>query len=387
LHPADADAALPNPSPTYRGLDEHSAQCLGAAHSPIGKMLDAENAADSLLGTVRHRGTVNVAGDDLLREIRRLAALDARNRSALDALERYLQLADAESRRALYVAGVAAFDQFRLEAPKIQAAGLPVPKDDELHRQRAKLLADLASLDATIGLLNHDLSAKLAMTLGAKEQFWPLLRFMVVSESPDAQASVKHALAMRADLQLLRTLLQRTSPETLPAIRDSLKTFSGLLGASPMPMPLSVLRRKPEGASPQERAEVEPRRKQLAELLVARESETAAQVHTAIGQLTASSQRTALLQCRVVSLEEKLSKSKTANQVADVLTNETDVLKAKAEVVSAAIEWHQWRVKLKAAQGFLASECLTQEPVQALPAPTGPIPVRVHSMRFAQPSR
>ena len=252
---ADANAAVKTPAWTWRGLDERTAQCQAAAHSSVGKMLDEENARASVLGTVRHKGEINAAGDDLLREARRLAALDARNRSALDALDRWLQLADVQGRRELFAAGITSFDDFRADAVRLRGLGLPVPKDADLLVQRASLLASLEEIDAKIALLNHDLVSRLNLKLAATDRLWPIGTFAVASEVPDADAAVKTALSQRPDLQLIRTLHQRTSAETLPTLRESLQSLNGLLGGSSPLVALSL--RKATGSSPAEKEELE----------------------------------------------------------------------------------------------------------------------------------
>ena len=98
----------------YRGLDDTlTAQCLAAANASLANLLDGENSRASVLGFVKCKGEVNVAGDDLVREARRLAALNARNTPRWRLSRRFMQLAEAEGRNQLYTAGMATFEQLR----------------------------------------------------------------------------------------------------------------------------------------------------------------------------------------------------------------------------------------------------------------------------------
>ncbi len=389
LSPADANAPVQKSEWIYRGLDERTAQCRAAAESSVGKMLDVENARTSVLGSIRRHGTINAAGDDLLRETRRLAALDARNRSALTALERYLQLADVVGRRELFAAGITSFDDFRNDAVRLRGIGLPAPQEQDLLVQRAALLASLEEIDAKIALLNHDLNSRLNLKLAAGERLWPLGAFAVTSELPDADAAVKTALSQRPDLALIRTMQQRLSAQSLPSVREALQSLNGLLGSSSPLMSMTAFsRRQPDGPSPAEQDELESRKKQLADLLATREAETAAEVRTALGQMSAATRRTAILQTRVESLTAKHATEKAAKHIADLPTIEIDLLKAKADVLAAAMEWQQWRVKLKAAQGVLAMECMMSAAPPSPPVAPGMIPVKVNrTLRFARPGK
>jgi hypothetical protein len=142
--------------------------------------------------------------------------------------------------------------------------------------------------------------------------------------------------------------------------------------ASLIPKPFS----KSNCPDPLSQAEAEARKKEIEELLTARESEAASQVRTAALQVTNAAKRVSLLRSRAESIGEKLTVAKKKEVLADVLTLESDHLKARADVLAAVFEWHQWRVKLKAAQGLLVTECLTSEVKEPGPGP-GIVPLKV----------
>jgi hypothetical protein len=350
-------ARIANPPPVqYRGADESQVQCLAAAAASIANALDEENAKPSTV-LVSRRSCPDFRGDDLLRELRRQTALALRNRAAADALDRYLQLADAIARTQLARDGLMLFDELRIEAPKLRAAGVPAPDDDDLLRQRARLLADIAAGDAGIALLNHDLAMKMNVRLAAGERLWPTTPFNLDDAAIDVDAAVRTGLASRAELNGLRTLQQGLNADTLPSIREQLKSMNGLLGSGPPAAKVAGLFHKCKDTSADD-AELASRQKQIADLLESKEVETEGHVRQALVQMTAIATKAALLQLRVTSFEEKWEKAKSEGRKLDTITSQLDLLRAKAEVISAVMEWHQWRIRLKAAQGLLAEECL-----------------------------
>jgi hypothetical protein len=364
----------------YRALDEKSAQTLAVVNEPKAKLLDAENAQQSVLGSIKHRGTVNAAADDLAREIRRHAATAERNKAALAALERYLQLAEAEGQDELLAMGLAVFQKLRQEAPQLRAAKLFSTEDDELERQHLKMLADREKLEATIGLLNHDLNVRLGTRLEAKERFWPKEDFSVWSETIDVEAAVKYALENRSDLRMIRVARDRLNNDSFPTVEKALFTIIGMTANQTIPAATKQSRwRSLLGLSPLPASNLlglESRLNQLNDYLAAQEQEAEKQVRTAAMQLGSAAKRIALLRARAESLGEKLERARTKNLLADVLLLESEHLKARGELLSAVIEWHQWRIKLRGAQGLLASECLPNDPPSEPQGP-GQIPLKV----------
>jgi hypothetical protein len=91
--------------------------------SATGNLYDAEADRPAVVPNRRH----SCAGgsDEVLREARRYAAEDARNKSAADALDRFYQLAEAEAKADLSAHALTAFDALRREAPRLRAAGPP----------------------------------------------------------------------------------------------------------------------------------------------------------------------------------------------------------------------------------------------------------------------
>ncbi|CAN5178193.1 hypothetical protein BH11PLA2_BH11PLA2_07280 [soil metagenome] len=357
------DAATYNPvkpAATYKALDEATAQCLGAAHSSTANLLDEENAKPSIITVKKkHHDCPDTRGDDLMRELRRLVAMEYRNKAAAETLDRYVQLADVVARTALARDGLKTFDELRTEVPKLRAKGIPTPDDDDLTRQRAKLIADLITADAGIVLLEHELISKLGIKMLPSEHLWPTGPFDIDPQEMDAEKAVALGLQNRAELTALRTLQRELNEATLPAVREQLRTMNGLLGLPPQSMKLLTMFHPKPPTDAIDEAELATRRRQLADLLASKEGEVEAQVRQAMTQMTAAATKTALLQARAVSQDEKWLKAKAENKTLDIHTARLDLLRADSEVIAAAMEWHQWRIRMRAAQGLLGSECLT----------------------------
>ena len=111
-------------------------------------------------------------------------------------------------------------------------------------------------------------------------------------------------------------------------------------------------------------AEVEARRKQLREIIEARERAVADEARAAAISLNAQTRKVQLARDRLASWAaqraEAIKKREAKQPGAELLEAQAtlDWLKARAEVVAEVMAWHQARVRLKAAQGWLAWEAL-----------------------------
>ncbi|QEL20246.1 TolC family protein [Limnoglobus roseus] len=336
----------------FRGLTDGSCVLLAAQHSPVANVLDRENAMPVVTVTSKKQPCPNGASDQLLRDARFLAAVEARNSYAADALERFYQLADAEGRTELLTMGLKSFDELRSEAAKYRGVGLPVPDEDDLTRQRSKLLGDVETAEAAIKLLNAELQARLGLSVRGDERLWPTGPFTISATPVDAEAAVQVALEQRADLRLLRRLYHGLSAETLPAVRQQMQSYNGLAGIPPVP---GVMRRQAERVTAELRAaaesEVELRREQLFALTADREKLAAAEVRAAAVQMASAARRVALAKGRAEGWQTKVEKAKKDDKAFDRLPLELEWYKARADVVQEVMAWHRWSAKLRAAQG------------------------------------
>lgn len=348
---------------TYLGVVEPEAQCLAAKNNGVADALDKEDSAPTGHG---HRQKSNGDSDRLRRQLRTSTALELRNRSAADALERYFQLADAEARSALLRDALPVLDNLRELATKAKAASVRYPLEpDEADRQRSQVLAQLEQAEAGVGMLNVDLRRRFGLPWAANERLWPTGDFGVVSALIDVDTAVQAALSNRPELQGLRALEAGMTTDTLPAVRDMLRVVNPLLGASPMDV-LSPLHRAISWICPNsqdEEAELARRRAQVADVRAERERVVADEARAAALLINAQVPRIALAIGRADSWKAKLAEAKKQREAnivgSDLLEAQAmlESLKVRADVIAEVMAWHQARVKLKAAQGLLAWEC------------------------------
>ena len=348
----------------FRGVLEPEAQCLAAKHTSVADMLDREDAPVSTRHG--HFAAQATCADDLRRQMRTFTALELRNRSAAEALDRFVQLADVEARVAILRQSMPIMDNLRDLAMKAKAAGVRYPLEpDDADRQRSLTLAQVEQAEAGIRQLNLDLRRRVGLPWVEKERLWPTGDFSVVGEPIDEEMAVQGAIENRPELRGLAALEAGVSVETLPAVRGILRTVSPLLGTEPT-APQSLLHRMLALVCwnrVADEAEVEERRQQIAELRQDRTRAVSDEARAAAMQMNAQRARIALARGRVDNLNTKLEEAKkqrTANiPGADLMEAQARLewLKARAEVVTEVMAWHQARVKLKAAQGLLAWEC------------------------------
>ncbi len=338
----------------YRRLTESACQSLAARHAALANALDDEG---------RVPAKCESPADTLKQTVRYYTALELRNRAAADALDRYFQLAEAECQTDLLRQAFPVFDDLIAKAKAARAANVRFPLDPaDLERQRSLTVTQHDRAESSSELLNIDLKRRLGLP-PASEPLWPADEFPIDPAPVDPVTAVNAALADRPELRGLRAVYEQLSPDTLPVARETLRAGNPLLGASPAP-PRGLLLLKPRGPDAQARAEVEVRRKQLAELIESRERDIADEARAAVAALNAQTRRVQLARDRLDGWAAKradAAKKRAANQPGAELEEAQAALdwqKARAEVVSEVMAWHQARVRLKAAQGWLAWECL-----------------------------
>jgi hypothetical protein len=355
---ADATKLFSANAASFRGLSEQACAALAAQQSSVGNLLDKENAKPSVRIVTKRQPCPEEASDQLLRDVRELAAAEARNRDAAEAVERFYQLADAEARTELLAAGLKSFDELRDLAPRARAAGLPVPDEDELLRQRSKLLGDVEAAEAGIRLLNVELQARLGLSVKGDERLWPTGSFEISADPPDVEAAVQTALEQRPDLRLLRRLYHGLTADTLPAAREQLRNVNGLAGAAAPPFARRQARRVTEQLNAAAEGEVNVRKEQLFALTAEREKLAAAEVRVAAVQMASAARRVALAKSRAESWQAKIEKVRKDDKPLDRLPLEAEWYKARAEVVQEVMAWHRWHAKFRAAQGRLVSSAV-----------------------------
>ena len=224
----------------FRGLSETDCVVAAANASTSGRLLDAkaqqcsqQQCSQGVPPSSPHCRNP-AAPPDLRTEILRVAALEARNRSAAGGLELFYRLELAHAQREVLqdslttVAG-ALEDRDRLLA---QGMTIPVPLD-ELRQQSFDLKFRLGELDHAVARLSNELKDLLSLgPQGEPWLVWPLAEVRVDTHPIDVEAAVQIGLARRPEVGLLRRLDSMQSSDTMRALQLSLSMVNPLLGMS-----------------------------------------------------------------------------------------------------------------------------------------------------------
>lgn len=339
----------------FRRITERNCLLLGAAQAAGANLFDEEN------GVPLPRGSCY----QLRPTLRYYTALELRNRSAADALERYFQLADAEARTDILRKSFTVIDPILAKATEAKEKGVRYPLDPaDLERQRSQLLSQLEQAEFGSRLLNLDLKRRLGLSYQpADERLWPAGDFAIDPTPIDPDEAATAALADRPELRGLRALHDGLTLETLPDLRDLLSVggTSSAMPSLPAVLRLMIHRRRPDPAL---LAELAVRRKQLADLITARERLVADEARAAALAVNAQRIRATRARDRLIGWDEKLAdavKKRDANLLgAEFLEPQVRMewLKAKGEVIAEVAAWHQARVRLRAAMGWLVWEAV-----------------------------
>ncbi len=349
----------------FRRVREIDCLTLAANNTSTASLLDEQNQAPA------RAKSCNTAKEELLKNLRYHTALELRNRSAADALERFFQLTELEARTDLLRKSFPIVDVLTAKAKSAKAADVRFPLEvSDLTRERLQMESQLEQAELGSRLLDLDLKRRLGLPyLPIEERLWPVGDFAIDPTPLDPEAAVNAALADRPELRGLRAFHQGLTVDTLPDARDLLRLASPLLGLdssqSEPRLPWLIerwLRRK--GPDADAIAELEMKKKQLRDVIVERERAIANETRAAV--LTANSQiiRASLARDRLLISEEKFAEAdrkRVANQPgAEFLVPQMqlEVLKARSELAAEVAAWHQARIKVKAAQGWLVWEAM-----------------------------
>jgi len=349
----------------FRRLTRSDCLQLAAANAAGASLFEDEDRIPP------QRGKRDSPRDSLRQTLRSFTALELRNRFAADALDRYFQLADAEARTDLLRSGFPIIDPLLAKAQDAHIKNVRYPLDPaDLERQRSQLLSQLEQAELGSRLLNLDLKRRLGLSpVPADERLWPSGDFAIDATPIHPDEAATAAIADRPELRGLRAFLAGLTPDTLPDVRDLLRAGSPLLGASSatpglsLALALSWLTHH-KGPNPATLAELDVRRKQLADLIAERERLVADEARAAALTLNAQRVRATRARDRLRGWDEKLAdaiKKRDAHQPgAEFLEPQVRMewLKAKAELIAEVAAWHRARVRLHAAMGWLAWEAL-----------------------------
>lgn len=361
----------PPPQYIYRGLSETDCQCLAVWASSMGNLLDNENRAQNPPDRScwqRHvRGqTSEERLYEFEQQVRALTAEEARNLDAALALTLYFELARAEASLRILRHTREQVEITREEAQKAEDQGVELPETanvNTLNTQLIEIERRLVEGELGVRLLNAELQRRLGLVLTEQEHLWPMRDWHIPLTPLDVNEATAVALAQRAELRLLRYLIQELDEDTLGSVITVLESASGgLIGSlSATPEVVTwvgiVLRRLRDHS-----VEVRARRAQLREWLEERERLVAEEVRRAVDSLQARAKLVAIARERVehrqelrIAAEEKYKEG--FSSFFEVSAAVLSWHEARADLFEAITNWEEARVQLKRAQGAFVPEC------------------------------
>jgi hypothetical protein len=212
-------------------------------------------------------------------------------------------------------------------------------------------------------------------------RIWPVVDMRVVVAPIDAEVAVQEGLATRPELGLLWRIANTLDCSTLKAAGEMLSNVNGLLGMkSSCPLGDRKLL-----ALLHVHAEVENKRRQVAQYAGRREQEVAEDIRSDVDTIEGRTRQVALAKATAESWQLYLHTLEGKQTIGKATFPEIGAARLKGaesqgEVVHAVANWKTSLVKLKAHQGRLVAECCGQahfvsplaEPVAAPPASAAP---------------
>jgi hypothetical protein len=370
-------SALPNdtgPAPAdavYHGLTETECPCLAARASTLGNLLDQKaqpvSQRDSkcrLIGDMASEQTYTVL---------RLAADEARLRSAGEALEAFYHLVEAEGRRPLLLLGLKEVNDSLKRAEELQTKGLPSPVEITVIR---KQLTDLRSDEVNLRIAILQLNARLKVLLGlpcGDYSLWPLADLNVVPEETDIDQAVDYGIHHRPDLALLESLADDLDTSSLTVAGQALGALSPLLSEPSSPRCLALLLACLDDGKSQSVQQL------VQTLLTDRKRQATEEIRQGVGLVAyrvklviLARQKVENEEKRIKELEEK--KAKGLDAEGELSTTRLNLYKAQGEQLREVANWKTARAQLRQAQGRLLEDCPNNNCVAPGVAPNGSAP-------------
>jgi hypothetical protein len=339
---------------SYRGLNEADCPCLAVRASTLGNLLDqkSQTLSQSMFKCLHSADKAS----ELPRTVLQIAADEARNRSAGDAMEAFYRLIEAEGRLPLLALGLKEVIESLKRAQEVLAKGLQPPVEITVIR---KQLADLRSDEVNLRIAILQLNARLKVLLGLSCgdcRLWPLADLKVVPEKLDIDEAVNYGLHHRPDLALLEVLAGSLDAGSLTLARQTLGGVNPLLGESSSTAGFASLLACLCGSKTQS-AEL-----QVQTLLAERTRQATEEIRQAVGLagyrvrlIILARQKVEDEEWRIAELEEK--KAKGLDAEGQLSTARLNLYKAQGEQLREVVEWKIARARLRQAQGRLLEEC------------------------------
>jgi hypothetical protein len=295
-------------------------------------------------------------------------ALEDRNRSGAEALDKYYLLAAAEGDLDNVRRSLASADSVLAKARNLKAQGLEVTLDNaKLHAQQLELQAHSVRLGLSIEQLNSDLRVALDFCPSDAEwRFWPSDAFQVGDEPISSATAVAVGVANRPELILLRLLETELNSDNRSAVEQLLRALSGALAMSKSPPhcpTLYMLLARLCAPCGDDTRELQIRQAQLHEYHAHREREVVEQIGQAVRAIHAQMEVVVLTQLQGKSWEDKVveardKEKKGVGSFAETTDVEGEWFKARRKIVEETANLQRAWVLLHQAQGILPAECI-----------------------------
>jgi|GEM_PF-1505267 len=348
----------PPPIPGYYRLTAEECRSLACQNSSIANLMEAGvTVRTGPLASVSQRTCADWVRVVTVKHL----SQETRNRTAGAALKLYYQLLEYELKADVLTASVAELDELIKSNEKLQARGFKETVDAfELSKQRLELVADQARLRAGLQKINSELKSLLAIDPNTQAFLLPDDLVRVVPDPIDPEQAVQLGLMIRADLNLIRSLIAMLDHRTLAAVRKV------LTGITPI---LAAVQSIKEHAVPQlssyvsvlAKAEATATQRQLNGLLKDREREAIQEIRSAVDAWASARDMVAIGRRRfelnrehVVELEKK-SKAGFGVEL-ELRKARLDTLKAEADLVTDIVKWKLADVKAREVIGLLCTD-------------------------------
>jgi Outer membrane efflux protein len=356
-------------TPPYHLLGAQECLCRAVNASTTANLEDLEQQAISVR---EENDSKNCKGREspeaqLQHTILYYLALEDRNRSGAEALNKYYQLGAAEGDVDILRKSLALADSVLAKARNLRAQGVEVTLDEtKLHDQQLDLQAQSLRLRLNIEQLNSDLRVALSFCPSDEEwRFWPSEAFQVGDEPVLLATAVAVGLANRPELVLLGLLEKELNSDNQNAVQQMLRAISNALAMikSPPHCPmLHMLLARMCAPCHDDTRELLIRRAQLREYHAHRERVVVEQIGQAVRTIQAQRELVTLAQQQAKSWEAKVREARNKEQqgvgsFVETTDAEEEWLKARRKIIEETANLQRARVLLHQAQGILPCEC------------------------------
>lgn len=362
LPAVDEQLGYPRPQGNYHALSKSECQCLAVRASQLGNLFDGERRALAARDEAKH---CSHEDNSLTYDVLRTAALEARNRSAGDALNIYYQLELNEARHDLLGRSVGEIGLAVKNLDQLRQQGLKVPTDDQFTRREFELRDQQVQVDGAVTQLDMQLWQQIGLRPSAPyERLWPTDPLIAIVEPQDIEGAVQLGLVTRPEVGMLRRLRCYLDGDSLGSARAALSQVSPLLGLAPQSSEcdglfglLGALRKLHEA-----QRELPERRRQVNQYAQNREQEIAVEIREAAEMVDVRLRQVALAKENREQLIRRSTdaeaRAKTGGMnFADVSTARLATLQAEGDLLEKVVNWKIAQVRLAQAQGTLVAEC------------------------------